>query len=99
MAEKLAGAGGRGVPHLDAHTVMIVRRGDVLTPEAAGDLEAGDYIYVLAPPARVGRLDRLFARLDGAAAFGVGTFSFAGDAAIEDVCVLYGLHVPADLKG
>lgn len=80
-------------------TVMIVRGGEVLTPEAAGDLAAGDYVYVLAPPARVGRLDRLFARLDGSAAFGVGTFSFAGDAAIEDVCVLYGLHVPADLKG
>lgn len=80
-------------------TVMIVRRGEVLTPEAAGELEAGDYVYVLAPPARVGRLDRLFAGLDGASAFGVGTFSFGGDAAIEDVCTLYGLHVPADLKG
>lgn len=80
-------------------TVMIVRGGEVLTPEAAGEFVVGDYVYVLAPPARVGRLDRLFARLDGSAAFGVGTFSFAGDAAIEDVCVLYGLHVPADLKG
>lgn len=80
-------------------TVMIARRGEVLTPEAAGDLQAGDYVYVLAPPARVGRLDRLFAALDGASAFGVGTFSFGGDAAIEDVCTLYGLHVPADLKG
>lgn len=80
-------------------TVMIVRGGEVLTPEAAGELAVGDYVYVLAPPARVGRLDRLFATLDGASAFGVGTFSFGGDAAIEDVCTLYGLHVPADLKG
>lgn len=78
--------------------VMVVRRGEVLTPEAAGPLAAGDYAYFLAPPARVPRLDRLFASADGGEALAMGTFSFTGDAKVADVCALYNLHVPADLK-
>ncbi|HMB12003.1 potassium/proton antiporter [Saliniramus sp.] len=78
--------------------VMIVRDGEVLTPEAAGPLRAGDYGYFLAPPARVPRLDRLFASGDGGKPPALGMFSFSGDATVEDVARLYGLHVPADLK-
>ncbi|MCC5979300.1 MAG: potassium/proton antiporter [Salinarimonas sp.] len=78
--------------------VMIVRNGEVLTPEAAGQLQAGDYGYFLAPPGRVPRLDRLFASGDGGKPPALGMFSFAGDALVEDVARLYGLHVPADLK-
>ncbi|MGY6568262.1 MAG: potassium/proton antiporter [Salinarimonas sp.] len=78
--------------------VMIVRDGEVLTPEAAGRLQAGDFGYFLAPPARVPRLDRLFASSDGGKPTALGMFSFSGDAMVEDVARLYGLHVPADLK-
>lgn len=78
--------------------VMIVRSGEVLTPEAAGRLQAGDYGYFLAPPARVPRLDRLFAASEGDKPPALGMFSFSGEALVEDVARLYGLHVPADLK-
>jgi potassium/hydrogen antiporter len=81
-----------------ARTVLVVRDGEVLTPEAAGPFEVGDYAYFLAPPARVPRLDRLFAESDGAQPQALGMFSFSGDALVEDVAMLYGLHVPADLR-
>jgi potassium/hydrogen antiporter len=79
-------------------TVLVVRDGEVLTPEAAGPLRVGDYGYFLAPPSRVPRLDRLFAASDGAQPQALGMFSFSGDALVEDVALLYGLHVPADLR-
>jgi cell volume regulation protein A len=79
-------------------TVLVVRDGEVLTPEAAGPLRVGDYGYFLTPPGRVPRLDRLFAASDGAQPQALGMFSFSGDALVEDVALLYGLHVPADLR-
>ncbi len=79
-------------------TVLVVRNGEVLTPEAAGALQANDYAYFLAPPARVPRLDRLFAASEGGQPPALGMFSFSGQARVEDVAKLYGLHVPADLR-
>lgn len=81
-----------------ARVAMVVRDEEVLTPEEAGVLKAGDYAYFLAPPARVPRLDRLVTAADGAQPTTLGTFSFGGDARVEDLAKLYGLHVPADLQ-
>jgi potassium/hydrogen antiporter len=42
------------------HSVLVMRDGEILTPEAAGSLKPGDYGYFLAPRDRLGRLDSLF---------------------------------------
>jgi cell volume regulation protein A len=42
------------------HSVLVMRDGEILTPEAAGSLKAGDYGYFLAPRDRLGRLDSIF---------------------------------------
>lgn len=81
-----------------ARVAMVVRDEAVLTPEEAGVLKAGDYAYFLAPPSRVPRLDRLVTSADGAQPTKLGTFTFGGDARVEDLAKLYGLHVPADLQ-
>ena len=38
----------------------MVREGRVYTPEEAGEVHVGDYIYFLAPPDRAQALDRFF---------------------------------------
>jgi potassium/hydrogen antiporter len=43
-----------------ARLIMVVRDNNVLSPEEAGELHAGDYAYFLVPPDRIPRLDRLF---------------------------------------
>ena len=45
---------------------MIVRGGEILMADAAGTFAPGDYVYLLAPPGRVYRLDWLFAPPDEA---------------------------------
>lgn len=44
-----------------ARPVFVVRNNRIADPDEAGRLLAGDYAYFLAPPERVGILDRLFA--------------------------------------
>ncbi len=41
--------------------IMVVRDGTIISPEEAGELRPEDYLYLLAPPARVDRLDQVFA--------------------------------------
>jgi cell volume regulation protein A len=40
---------------------MIIRAGQILKPEQAGDLQVDDYVYFLIKPEMANRLDRLFA--------------------------------------
>jgi cell volume regulation protein A len=44
-----------------AQPVLVARGGDVVPAAAAGDLQPGDYVYLLAPPQRVRELDVVFA--------------------------------------
>ena len=80
-------------------SVFVVREGEILSPEQAGRLKAGDYGYFLAPPKRVPRLDRLFAPADGSAGpASSGVFTFHGSVPMETLSGLYGLPVPDDLQ-
>lgn len=40
--------------------VLVVRAGQVTDAAAAGELQAGDYVYLLAPPYRIRELDAVF---------------------------------------
>lgn len=79
-----------------AQLAMVVRGGEILMPEAAGPLAAGDYAYLLAPPGRVYRLDWLFAPPDEAREAErelFGEFSFDADVRLADVAEFYGLPI------
>jgi potassium/hydrogen antiporter len=84
-----------------ARPVFVVRGDLLLAPAEAGNLTLGDYLYVLAPTARVDRLDRLF----GAASSGTpnipapGEFMLNGEAPIAKVAELYGLDIDEEERG
>lgn len=77
-----------------ARLVMVVRGGQMLTPEAAGALKEGDYGYVLSPPRRVHQLDRLFRPQEATPLDDSAAFPFVGEVKLGDLAVFYGLAVP-----
>jgi potassium/hydrogen antiporter len=82
-----------------ARLIMVVRDNNVLSPEEAGELHAGDYAYFLIPPDRIPRLDRLFggtADLARRMAPLFGELSIKGESALTDIAELYDLEVPAE---
>jgi cell volume regulation protein A len=82
-----------------AKPVLVVRDGQMLTPEQAGVLRVGDYGYFLAPPIRVRRLDRLFAPFEGHHDRALaGVFTFGAETALADLAEAYGVPVAADVK-
>ncbi|HEY9214511.1 MAG TPA: potassium/proton antiporter [Ancylobacter sp.] len=77
-----------------AQMLLLVRNGTILTAEQAGAPREGDYAYVIAPPERVSRLDRLFAPGEGSADVEVASaFPFRGDIRLGTISDLYGLPV------
>ncbi|MGH8495617.1 MAG: potassium/proton antiporter [Gammaproteobacteria bacterium] len=86
----------RGAVPKWARPVLVVRDGEILDPIVAGALRSGDYAYYLAPPQRVHRLDRLFARTSGDVdREALGEFPLRGDVTVKQLEELYGLKVPA----
>lgn len=77
-----------------ARMLMVVRDGAILSAEQAGLPQNGDYAYLLAPPERVRRLDRLFVagdeRPDAELA---AAFPFRGEIVLGAISDLYGLPV------
>jgi cell volume regulation protein A len=81
---------------------VFVARGDfLLSPEEARNLLPGDYLYVLAPTARVDRLDRLFGAVAGTSPNmpAPGEFLLNGDAPLAKVAELYGLDLEEEERG
>lgn len=79
-----------------APLTMIVRDGGILAQDAAMELQAGDYAYLLTPPDRVNRLDWLFLPPEEAGAAEramFGEFSFDAHVRLADVGGFYGLPV------
>jgi potassium/hydrogen antiporter len=77
-----------------AQLAMVVRGGEILMADAAGRFASGDYVYLLAPPGRVYRLDWLFAPPDEAREAErelFGEFSFAASVRLGDVAAFYAL--------
>lgn len=77
---------------------MVVREGRVLLPEEAGELQAHDYAYFLAPTGQAPRLDWLFsqgsdARLAEQDLF--GSFALPGDVPLGELASFYDLEIPA----
>jgi potassium/hydrogen antiporter len=91
---------GAALPN-SARLNLVVRQGAVLTPEDAGDIQAGDHVYFLAPPGRVHRLDWLFAPAEDARAVEremFGEFVLDGDVPLGSIADFYQLKIPSALK-
>lgn len=93
---------GRGRLPAWARPVLVVRSGEVLAPDEAGELRVEDYAYYLAPPGRVIRLDWLFA--EGAEAKEAerelfGEFTLPGNVPLGPLADFYGLQLSPRLQG
>jgi len=81
-----------------AKLAMVVRGGEILMADAAGAFAPGDYVYLLAPPGRVYRLDWLFAPPDEAREAErelFGEFSFSAKVRLGDIASFYALPIRA----
>jgi len=81
--------------------IMVIRDSEVLEPQQAGAVQAGDYAYLLSPPDRVSRLDRLFSETEDLARRGEarpGELSINGDADVGAVADLYDLTVAPEQR-
>jgi cell volume regulation protein A len=86
--------------HLPRRTrvIAVIRDGVVLPRETIERLRAEDYIIALTPPQHIITLDRLFsapALPTGADARSAGMFHLRGEAAMGELCALYGI-APGD---
>lgn len=80
-----------------ARLALVVRQQAVLQPEQAGRLREGDHAYLLVPPDRVERLDRLFAPLE-AEAPPPAEFLFSGDLTLGEIADFYRLEVSPESR-
>jgi potassium/hydrogen antiporter len=91
----------RGIRPSWAKLTLVVRDDRVLTPEEAGEVREGDYIYFLAPPDRAQALDRFFVEQPQAMADDnvVEDFFVPGDATLGALAEIYGVAVdPAEAQ-
>lgn len=79
-----------------ARLALVVREEQVLEPEQAGRLREGDHAYLLAPPDRVERLDRLFAPREEEVV--PAEFLFGGDVTLGEIADFYRLEVSPESR-
>jgi cell volume regulation protein A len=82
-----------------ARLALIVRDHRVLAPLEAGELQQGDYAYLVVPPWRAQILDHLFAppdEIDEADRGFFGEFTFDGDVPLGSLATLYGIVIPPE---
>jgi potassium/hydrogen antiporter len=79
-----------------AKLTLVIRDEHTLTPEEAGEVREGDYVYFLAPPEKAQLLDRFFVDMPAPAvpdARLVEDFFVSGDIALGALAEIYGLAV------
>jgi cell volume regulation protein A len=79
--------------------VLIVREGEILNPVEAGALVPGDYVYLLTPPERLPRLDRLFGDSPDVARRmerSFGELPLNGEASVGEIAALYDLELAGE---
>jgi cell volume regulation protein A len=85
-----------------ARAIAVMRSAKLLEPAAAGPLEAGDVVAVIAPETAVERLEDIFLADAAIATAGrhrsFGEFFIDADARAAEVLAVYGVPLPAYLK-
>ncbi|KWV53930.1 potassium transporter [Bradyrhizobium macuxiense] len=75
---------------------LVIRDERILTPTEADPVEAGDYLYLLAPPERAEALDRFFVDMAPSAAPDphlLGDFMVSGEHTLGELAEIYGVKV------
>jgi len=75
---------------------LVIRQERILTPEEAGDVREGDYVYFLAPPEKAQMLDRFFVDMPPPSAPDprlVEDFFVSADVTLGALAEIYGLVV------
>jgi len=78
---------------------LVIRNEQILTPSEAEPIAPGDYIYLLAPPARAEALDRFFVDMQPSAAPDphlLGDFMVSGEHTLSELADIYGVNVSED---
>lgn len=87
----------RGLIPSWAKPTLLVRNQQVLPASESGTVQAGDYVYLLAPPEKAQKLDRFFVNMpplkpDTSA---LGDFFVSGDVTLGAIAEIYGLQIAA----
>lgn len=75
---------------------LVIRNEKILTPAEAEPIEAGDYLYLLAPPEKAEALDRFFVDMQPMASPDphlLGDFLVSGEIALGDIAQIYGISI------
>jgi len=107
LAQELVGYSiGQDNPYLRRHLMpswakpmLVVRDEVVLSSEEAGPVQAGDHLYLLAPPEKAQALDRFFVDMPPPAAPDprlLGDFFVPASATLGALAEIYGLDIPVD---
>ena len=78
---------------------LVIRDQRILSPAEAEPVEAGDYIYLLAPPEKAEALDRFFVDMPPSSAPDphlLGDFTVAGEVTLGDIAAAYGVTAEAE---
>jgi potassium/hydrogen antiporter len=86
----------RGLIPSWSRPTLVIRNQQILTPSEAEPVAAGDYIYLLAPPARAEALDRFFIDMPPSSAPDphlLGDFVVSGEHTLSELAEIYGVRV------
>lgn len=86
----------RGLIPSWSRPTLVIRDQQILSPLEAAPIEAGDYVYLLAPPEKVTALDRFFANMPPAPKPDpqlLGDFFLSGEVTLGALAELYGVPV------
>jgi potassium/hydrogen antiporter len=75
---------------------LVIRNQQILSPAEAEPIAPGDYLYLLAPPARAEALDRFFVDMAPSSAPDphlLGDFVVSGDHTLDELAGIYGVSV------
>lgn len=85
-----------------AKPTLLVRNEQVLPASESDNVQAGDYVYLLAPPEKAEALDRFFINMPPPAkpdAGALGDFFVSGDVTLGSIAETYGLQIAAGDAG
>ena len=86
----------RGLLPSWARPTLVVREEKILSPHEAAPVQAGDYVYLLAPPEKAQALDRFFVDMPPPAKPDphlLGDFFVTGEHTLGELADIYGLKV------
>jgi potassium/hydrogen antiporter len=86
----------RGLVPSWSKPTLVIRNENILSPTEADPIQAGDYIYLLAPPEKAEALDRFFVDMQPSSAPDphlLGDFMVSGEHTLGELAEVYGVRL------